>query len=312
MEREVTAAWSEEVATDLAQRALASVGLGDASLTLLKFGLLANFRVENPPRFLKVADPGFRSAQPILDRSLRLSAWLDANGFPTAAAAEEGFAQPIAVGEAWAGLWRWEDARAERPQPRPTGELLRRLHELLTDCPVPVPEVDHLEVGRRHIAALREKSDLEESSIEFLLGRAESMEREWTQFGSELGSGKIHGDLAVDNVLTTAHGPVLIDLDNAQVGPREWDLVKVIPGSPGGWEEEEWSEFTRGYGHDPRGTHGSDVLREVRHLRTLVWKLSDRRYTDQLERGGQLLDEWMRNPGKRCYELDWLGAGVAA
>lgn len=298
-------AWSEAVATDLGQRALASLGLGDASLTMLKFGLLANFRVENPPRFLKVADPGFRSAEAVLERSLRLSAWLDANEFPVAAPAEEGLAEPVTVGEAWAGLWCWEDARDERPQPERTGELLRRLHELLSDCPVPVPEVDHLEIAQRHIAALREKSDLDHASIEFLLARADSMKREWTRFGSELGTGAIHGDIAVDNVLTTSRGPVLIDLDNAQVGPREWDLVKVIPGSPGGWREEEWPEFARGYGYDPLGVPGSDVLREVRHLRTLVWTLSDRRYTDQLKRGRRLLDEWIAAPGKRCFELDW-------
>ena len=311
MSREGSTAWSEEIATDLGRRALASMGLGDASLTLLKFGLLANFRVENPPRFLKVADPGFRSAQPILERSLRLSAWLDANGFPAAGAASEGFAEPVQVDGAWAGLWRWENARDERPRPKPTGELLRRLHELLADCPVPLPEIDHLEVGRRHIAALREKSDLDDASIDFLLARADAMEREWARFGSELGTGKIHGDMAIDNVLTTDRGPVLIDLDNAQVGPREWDLVKVTPGSPGGWEEEEWAEFVRGYGYDPRGAPGSDVLRDVRHLRTLVWTLSDRRYTAQLERGGRLLGEWMAAPEKRCFELDWLPAGVS-
>jgi Ser/Thr protein kinase RdoA (MazF antagonist) len=298
-------AWSEEVATDLGQRALASLGLGDASLTLLKFGVLANFRVENPPRFLKIVDPSFGSAEQNLERSLRLSAWLDANGFPVAAAAEEGFAQPVAVGGAWAGLWRWEDARDERPDPGETGELVRRLHDLLSDCPVPVPKLDQLEIAQRHIAALREKSDLDDPSIEFLLARAKSMEREWPRFGSELGTGTIHGDIALDNVLTTARGPVLIDLDDAQVGPREWDLVKAIPGSPGGWEEEEWPEFARGYGYDPRETPAGHVLREVRLLRTLVWTLSDRRYTHQLERGRRLLDEWIAAPTKRCYELDW-------
>jgi Ser/Thr protein kinase RdoA (MazF antagonist) len=165
--------------------------------------------------------------------------------------------------------------------------------------------MDHLEVAQRHIAALREKSDLDDASIDFLMARANSMEREWNRFGSELGTGKIHGDIAVDNVLTTSRGPVLIDLDNAQIGPREWDLVKVIPGAPGGWQEEEWPEFARGYGYDPRATPASNVLRDVRHLRTLVWKLGDRRYTDHLEQGQRFLSEWMAAPEKRCFELDW-------
>jgi Ser/Thr protein kinase RdoA (MazF antagonist) len=302
-------AWSEEVAAELGHRALESVGLGGASLTLLKFGLLANYRVDNPARFLKVADPGFRSAFPIMERSLRLSAWLDANGLPVAGAAKEGSAEPVAVGDAWAGLWQWVDALDERPRPRLAGELLRRLHDLLSDCPVPCPEMNHLQVAQNHIEALREKGHIDDASIDFLMAHAKSMEQKWNRYGSELGVGKIHGDIAVDNLLRTSRGPVLIDLDNAQIGPREWDLVKVIPGSPGGWEEDEWPEFTSGYGHDPRATPASDVLRDVRHLRTLVWKLGDPRYTEHIEQAQRLLNEWLAAPDKRCYELDWLETG---
>ncbi len=282
-----------------------SLGLPEARLTLLKFGLLATFRIENPPRLLKIADPGFRSAHPILERSLRLSAWLSANDFPTPAAAEEGSAMPLAIGEAWAGIWRWEDADDTRPEPGPTGELLRRLHVLLSDCPVSLPEVDQLDAAQRHTAALREKSGLDDASVDFLLERANSLQREWDRFGSALGVDAIHGDVAVDNVLSTPRGPVLIDLDNAQVGPREWDLVRVLPGAPGGWEEDEWAEFARGYGYDVRRAAGGEVLRDVRHLRSLVYKLGDPRYTEQMARGRRLLEEWKAAPEKRCFELDW-------
>ena len=134
-------AWSEELAWELGRRALDWVALGDATLTPLKFGAIANFRVKNPARFLKVADPGFRSAQPVLGRSLELCAWLADRGFPVADAAEEGVASPIAVDGAWAGLWKWEEHREVRPDPERTGEVLRRLHALLSDCPVDLPEL---------------------------------------------------------------------------------------------------------------------------------------------------------------------------
>ena len=302
--------WSENLAMDLGRRALQAVGLETASLTLLKFGDIAIFRVDNPPRFLKVGDPGLRSIDAIFERSLRLSAWLAANEFPTPAAAEEAFAEPVAVGETWAALWRWEDAGDERADPERAGALLRRLHDVLADCPVPLPELDQFELARRHVALLGEKSDLDEASIEFLRTRAESMQREWTRFGSELGTGAIHGDMAVDNILMTARGPVLIDLDDAQIGPREWDLVKVTPGSPGGWTEDEWPEFASGYGYDMLSAPANDLLRDVRHLRTLVWLLSNRRYADRLERANRLLGEWVADPAKRCYELDWAAQGV--
>jgi Ser/Thr protein kinase RdoA (MazF antagonist) len=302
--------WSEELAAVLGRQALSSLGLQDARLTLLKFGTLANFRVENPERFLKVADPGFRSAETVLERSLRVSAWLDEMGFPVAGAAEEGSARPVAVGDAWAGLWSWQDHRDARPDPGTTGELLRRLHELLSACPVRLPELDHLDAARRHASALREKGHLEAAAVDFLLTQVVRMEDDWAAFGSELGVGAIHGDFGVDNVLVAPRGPVLVDLDNAQVGPREWDLVKVTPGSPDGWRDDEWPEFARGYGFDLLSAPGAEVLREVRHLRSLVWMLSDPTYQERLGQGRRLLDEWMREPEKRCFELDWPAESV--
>jgi Ser/Thr protein kinase RdoA (MazF antagonist) len=303
------ASWSEEIATELARRALVSVGLGEANITPLKFGTIANFRVEDPPRFLKVADPGFRSAEPVLERSLQVSAWLDRKGSAVAGAADEGDARPIAVDGAWAGLWRWEEHSEARPDPRLTGEVLRRFHELMADYPGSLPEVDHFDAARRHTVALAGKGQLDEASVEFLAGQAERLAQDWDAFESELGVGAIHGDFEIDNVLPTSRGPVLIDLDNAQIGPREWDLVKAAPGSAVGWKEGEWPEFASGYGYDLLATSSGAVLRDVRHLRSLVWLLGDPRYAERYERGSRLLDEWMRNPEKRCFELDWLGAG---
>jgi Ser/Thr protein kinase RdoA (MazF antagonist) len=299
------APWSEQVAAELGSRVLTVAGLRDARITLLKFGGIANFRVETPPRFLKVADPGFRSAEEVLERSLRLSAWLDEQGFPVAGAAEELPDGPAVVDGAWAGLWRWVDHRNVRPDPAGTGEILRRLHELLADCPLVLPELDHFDAARRHTVALTQKGHLEDAEVEFLLGRAQRMEEDWNAFDSELGVGAIHGDFEVDNVLTTDRGPVLIDFDNAQVAPREWDLVKAAPGSAGGWREEEWPAFASGYGYDVRTAPGAQVLREVRHLRSLVWMLGDPQYADRFARGKRLLEEWMRSPEKRCFELAW-------
>lgn len=297
--------WSEPTAVELGRRALASLGLEAARLTLLKFGAIANFRVESPDRFLKVADPGFRSAEAVLARSLGVSAWLDGEGFPVAGAAEEGDARPLSVDGSWAGLWAWEEAMDERPNPEATGQLLRRLHERLASCPVELPEVDHLETARRHIVALSGKDHLDDASVEFLLDRAERLASDWSSFGSELGVGAIHGDFEIDNVLLTAGGPVLIDLDNVQIAPREWDLIKAAPGSPAGWREEEWPEFARGYGHDVLSTPAGDVLRDVRRMRSLVWMLGDPRFAERFGRGSRLLEEWMAAPEKRCFELDW-------
>jgi Ser/Thr protein kinase RdoA (MazF antagonist) len=296
--------WSEELAVELGGRALASLGLASATMRLLKFGTIATFRVEDPPRLLKVADPGFRSAEAVLERSLALSAWLDGARFPVPGVAAEGAVRPVAVGDAWAGLWLWQPHRDARPDPRLTGDVLRRLHELLASCPISLPEVDQFDAARRHTVALAMKGTPDDASIEFLLGQVERIEEDWTAFRSELGVGVIHGDFEVNNVLATTRGPVLVDLDNAHVGPREWDLVKAAPGSAGGWREEEWPAFAHGYGYDVLSAPGAEVLHEVRHLRSLVWLLGNPQYADRFARGRRLLAEWIRNPEKRCFELD--------
>ena len=295
--------WSEEIARQLGRRALSSLGLAGASMTLLKFGAIANFRVEQPPRFLKVADPGFRSAEPVLERSLAVSRWLDEHGVAVANAAEEAAAGPVAVDGAWAGLWVWQENRAERPDPRAAGELLRRAHEVLADCPIELPEIDHLDAATRNIPHLAEKGGLDAAEIDFLSRQADRISGRWARFESELGVAAIHGDFEVDNVLATDRGPVLIDLDNAQVAPREWDLVKAAPGSPGGWREDEWPEFAAGYGYDLLAAPGNEVLREVRHLRSLVWMLGDPRYRERFGHARRLLREWTRAPQQRCFEL---------
>src|SRR4051794_41956218 len=108
-------------------------------MTLLQFGTIANFRVESPPRFLKVADPGFRSAEPVLERSLAVSRWLDENGVAVAPAADEAAARPGAVDGAWAGLWVWRGHRRERPEPPAAGALLRQAPTGLAGGPGPLP-----------------------------------------------------------------------------------------------------------------------------------------------------------------------------
>jgi glycosyltransferase involved in cell wall biosynthesis len=298
--------WDRELAWELGRRAVSSVGLDGEALMGLRFGpLFASFRVERPGLFLRVGAPGYGSAFEALDRDLKLSAWLDEAGFPVPRPAAELHRGPAPVRATWAGFWRWEEHDpAARPEPRAAGELLARLHQLLADCPIPLPTMDQLGACRRRAARLRERSDIGYAAGGFLLARVEQIAAEAERFSSRLGSGAIHGGFGLDSLLLGGRGLVLAGFDRARVGPREWDLVRAEPGRPGGWRRNEWSAFASGYGYDPlRGR--AQGLRELEHLGHLLMLLDPGSPFHLREWGRRLLLEWQRNPERRCRELSW-------
>ncbi len=129
----------------------------------------------------------------------------------------------------------------------------------------------------------------------------------WDRFETELGTGPIHGDFKIANLLTTPEGPLIIDLDDVRVGPWEWDLATISRSRHDGWGVEEWAAFSAGYGHDLRAQPDAEPLRELTHLGALIFQFAPHSSPLRLPRGRALLDEWLQHPEKRCHELDWDG-----
>jgi Ser/Thr protein kinase RdoA (MazF antagonist) len=217
--------------------------------------------------------------------------------------------RPIRVsGGLWAAFWRWQEHDPEaRPPPRETGELLRQLHELLSGCPIELPALDPITANPR-LPSLGAEAELDRAAVEFLAVRYQELERGWRRFQTELGSGPIHGDFNLSNILVSSGRPFLIDFDRVATGPREWDLAGIAPPRVLGWTEEEWVAFSEGYGYDLLGRAEGRILQELVHVRSLIWMLSHRQFRRRLERGRLLLDEWLRRPGASCLDLDWQGA----
>jgi Ser/Thr protein kinase RdoA (MazF antagonist) len=130
-------------------------------------------------------------------------------------------------------------------------------------------------------------------------------------FHSHLGVGPIHGDFTLNNIIVRSRRPLLVDIDEAAVGPREWDLALLSRAK--GWRADEWPAFSEGYGHDLLSREENDVLREQAHLKSLLRMLSSKAVPLPLKRRGRrLLEEWMQHPERRCFELDWTGQRSAA
>jgi hypothetical protein len=89
-----------------------------------------------------------------------------------------------------------------------------------------------------------------------------------------LGTVIIHGDLHADNALATDRGLILIDFEDAGVGPASCDFIPLVVGvSRYGTAEAELERFVRGYGHDPRGCRGFTTMCEIYELCVTAWAI---------------------------------------
>jgi Ser/Thr protein kinase RdoA (MazF antagonist) len=297
--------WTEERAEQLAAEALSAAGINDARTTLIKFrDAFATLRIESPALLLKLAAPDARDA---LERSLMLGRLLGDAGVPVAEPAVELADGPIPVDERFAGLWRWQESSPGRPDPEVIGRGLRLLHETLADSDLQIPELDPIVTSSQRLPLIRESGVLPAESVDFLDARLQRLSEAWEEFETQLRVGPIHGDFKIANLMTTPHGPLIMDLDDARVAPWEWDLATISRSAHDGWSTEEWPTFASSYGHDLMAQPEAEPLRDLTHLGALIFQLARHDSPERLQRGRALLDEWLREPDLGCRELDWEG-----
>lgn len=298
--------WSEDIAGSLAREALGAVGVVDSEIRLVRFRKsFATFRVERPPLQVKVGSSESDGA--ILERSLKLGRTLRDAGVPVATPADEVASGPVRVGDRWAGLWRWEETRPGRPDAAATGAGLRQLHESLATAEITFPKLDPIDPTRERLAQVRRSGVLPAAALDFLDGRLDWLKERWEAFDSRLGVGPIHGDFKLANVLTTQTGPLIMDLDDVCVAPREWDLATISRSAHDGWSADEWPAFSSGYGYDLLAHAQTEPLRRLTHFGALVFQLARAHSPQRVRRGQALVDQWLRNPQRGCHELDWEG-----
>nr|WP_297429723.1 hypothetical protein [uncultured Actinotalea sp.] len=106
--------------------------------------------------------------------------------------------------------------------------------------------------------------------------------------------GVVHGDVSPLNVLHTAAGPVLIDIDFVARGPREYDLFSAARRHvTGELDDAAYRGFCRAYGADVRGWEGFAVLDRVGRLGGVAFRLwDDRRHGRPLTWVADAVREW--------------------
>ncbi len=155
---------------------------------------------------------------------------------------------------------------------REHGALLRELHDTTREPPAgSAPPFDPF----RLLWEWLEKASVPglEHDLEEVARRAAALSARWEEIVARdpLGEALIHGDPHVDNVIVTADGPVLVDLESSGVGPASWDLAVLAVGVRRyGTPRDSWQELLSAYGAEPAGP-SFDAMCAVYELEVIAW-----------------------------------------
>lgn len=244
--------------------ACAAVGLDATGAVLLRHHVNAVYHLPRCGAVARLGPPG-RTAQ--ARRVVEVTRWLCARGFPATAPLDVD--QPVEVDAGLVTFWRYYDGR-DRPLPPPAAlaGLLRHLHRIESPPhPLPVlrPLASFLDELRTHGPRV-----LAPAERDFLWRRADELLATYRGLESTLGSGLIHGDARVGNLLWDGDAVVLGDWDSVCLGPREVDLVVTCQGTRYGRSRAVLDNFGEVYGWDVRTWPGFATLRDIRDLQTLA------------------------------------------
>jgi hypothetical protein len=175
--------------------------------------------------------------------------------------------QPVYVADR--AVTFWHELGPHRPaRMSEIATVLRELHAL------PKPAFDLPELAPLWQRGDMSRADyLDASTRSWVLGRLDLLHQRYAALPSGRQWCLVHGDAWIGNFVTTASGPVMMDLERFAYGPPEWDLVAVALAyvTHGTRPRHEWLDFCAGYGDDVTSWSGFAVLRDIRELRKAVF-----------------------------------------
>lgn len=257
-------------------QACASVGLMADGAQLIRLGSNAVYRLSAPVvvRVSATLD-GLAEAR----WEVTIARWLADVEFPATRAL--GVEQPVVTGGHVVTFWESASEREEYAPIDLVAAVIRDFHRLEPPVSLELPALDPF---RRSEERLRSLVGIDPEDAAFLRSASEKARHDWTSLRFALPSGVIHGDASVGNViLDRAGNPLLIDLDEVSVGPREWDLVQTaLYYDRLGWHTKaEYETFVRVYGYDVMEWPGYSTLADIREVLMVQWLAARAAHDDQ-------------------------------
>lgn len=258
--------WSDradagQAAAELCAAAARTVGVHPTDLEWVRQGERAVLRMDGGRVIARVERPGVGRADAA--REIAVTRWLSENGIPVThpLPVDQPVVEDGVVVTFWYGLTGGPGTTAQ------LGDLLRRIHAL-----EPPAELSH---KARPFMRLRTRiskaSGLDETDRAVLEDALTATVAAYDALVERLTPGFVHGDAACHNVLSTADGPVVFDLEYSGWGHCEWDLAQTATYRDLGWVSEAgYQDFQHAYGRDVREFDGYPILRRARLLREVT------------------------------------------
>jgi len=230
-------------------------------------------------------------------RQVAVASVLEASGVP-AVRLVGGHGQPVVIdGPAVFGepvvavsAWQLEQLTDVPVVPAEMGVLARQLHDVSTGDAEQrgVPPFEPFNAITEQLAMAAGSAATGPDDLELLGGLTSRLAGAWPRAvadaaasSSGAGLGLVHGDFHAGNVLATARGLIVADLELAGIGPVAYDLAAVVVaveryGAPA----STMDEFVSGYGQPipPEARHG--VLRDTYELWLTAWAVANRHLDD--------------------------------
>jgi aminoglycoside phosphotransferase (APT) family kinase protein len=207
--------------------------------------------------------------------SLKVTAWLAAEGFPcTVPASISG--QPFTISGKVASIWHY--VQQATGLPASASDLARLLRDLHSRPLPPFPPESFTDPLDGVTTALQSAPPdaLPREQRDWLASQIEKLRSAWAALLFPRSLALIHGDAHPGNLIRAKDGAILLgDWDHVAVGPPEWDVAQIYYTSKrlGYPPSADVDGFAITYGWDPRDWPGLDTLvaiREVSGLSTYI------------------------------------------
>ncbi len=182
--------------------------------------------------------------------------------------------QPLLIGDGAVTLWRRLRSVAA-PTFEAVGRAVRAVHDATAeDLPEGVPTIDPFAQLRMCLDSPSSWSG--SAAVKELQRRGDELAASWHEatHADPLGRVVVHGDPHAENAVVCESGLVLLDLEDAGVGPASWDFAPLAVGVERyGLPSAGFEQFVAGYGAAPGTWPGYKVMCRVYELVVASWAI---------------------------------------
>ncbi|WP_367892083.1 phosphotransferase family protein [Streptomyces sp. JUS-F4] len=199
-------------------------------------------------------------------REVRVARWLAHENVPAVRLAD--VEQPVEADGRPVTFWV-ELPPQQHGSVEDVAELLATLHSL----PTPAIELGYLDPFVRVGERLQAATTIRYDDKQWLHALHRDLVAAWAERPAGLPDRAVHGDAWPGNIVRTADGVLMMDLERFSVGPPEWDLVStaVRAKTTGAVSAREYDRFCAVYGYDVTAWEGYPVLARARELRMVTY-----------------------------------------